>query len=240
MFERRPLDPELMDLPAFDRQQVLDTFRFIRPVNRWLGGQSAMVAFLQRESESWADGSTIHVLDAGCGAGDLTLALARWARRTGHRLRIHAVDNHRDTLQLARQQVQGFPEISFACRDVFDLPAGRYHYVVSSMFLHHFADDDVPAVLWKLLSLARRKVCINDLIRSPIAYAGTWLFTLFTSAVFRHDARLSVRKGFRPTELAALLKQNGLSDFRLQSRFFYRVLLTIDKPSPRGGGEVLH
>ena len=50
---------------------------------------------------------------------------------------------------------------------------------------------------------------INDLVRTPLAYLGTWLFSLAASPVFRHDARLSIRKGFTLRELHRLLSSRS-------------------------------
>jgi hypothetical protein len=84
-------------------------------------------------------------------------------------------------------------------------------------------------VLTRLLERCRIGLVVNDLVRSPLHYGGTWLFTLLTSAVFRHDARLSVRKGFVPAELEQLLRAQGLRHFRLERHFFYRFLLILSK-----------
>jgi SAM-dependent methyltransferase len=229
---RRPLDPEWMDLPTFDESQVVGTFRFIEIVNRWLGGSRALISFFERESRApgspWDAHRIYRILDAGCGSGDCVLALARWARRRGVRLHIDAVDSHPLTIDLARRNCAAFPEITCFRSDVFALER-RYDYVLMSMFLHHFPDDEVPSVLERLLARCRRKLVVNDLVRAPLHYAGTWLFTLLTSAVFRHDARLSVRKGFALDELEQLLRNHGLRSFRLERHFFYRFLLIFAK-----------
>jgi hypothetical protein len=218
-----------MDLPTFDLQQVVDTFRFIEMVNRWFGGNAALLSFFRRESQTWECGRTYRMLDVGCGVGDSAAALARWGRNHGHRLQIEAIDNNPLTVDLAGRNCRPYHEIALACRDVFHLDGPQYDYVLTSMFLHHFPDVRVPAVLEQLLSLCRLKLVVNDLIRAPLAYCGTWLFTLLTSAVFRHDARLSVRKGFLLPELQRLLCSHGFGGFRLERHFFYRFLLIIDK-----------
>lgn len=81
-------------------------------------------------------------------------------------------------------------------------------------FIHHFPDEQVPSVLKRLLAMCRYKLVINDLIRSPLAYSATWLVTLLTSAVFRHDARISVRRGFTLSELERLLSNYAFHNFR--------------------------
>ena len=103
--------------------------------------------FFTRESREWEQGRTYHLLDVGCGSGDIPVALARWGRRSGYRLRIDAIDNHPDTVRLAQRTCRDYPEINVSLRDVFDLQAENADYVLASMFLHHFTDEEIPAVL---------------------------------------------------------------------------------------------
>jgi 2-polyprenyl-3-methyl-5-hydroxy-6-metoxy-1,4-benzoquinol methylase len=224
-----------MDRPDFGRQQVEDTFRYLKPVNRWFGGRRPFISFFRRECCSWNQNTTYRLLDVGCGVGDVAVALARWARRQGVRLQIHGIDRHPYVIELAERNCQAYPEISLACQDVFDLSGQTFDYVVTSQFLHHFADPQVPLVLDHLARLCRRKAVINDLLRTPLAYASTWLFTLLTSDVFRHDARLSVRRGFTLPELRALLRAHPVSGWRLETHFFYRFLLIVPGGSVRNG-----
>jgi len=232
VFRQRALEAELMDKATFGPQEVNDTFRFIEPVNRWLGGSRAILSFFERESQSWSTSQSYEILDVGCGSGDIPVTLARWGQRRGFRLHIQAIDNHPDTLELARHRGRNYPEITFDRQDLYDLAGDQADYVLLSMLLHHLPDDAIPAVLQRMLTVCRRKVAVNDLLRAPLAYCGTWLFSLFASAVFRHDARLSVRKGFTLDELKKLLADHGFRSFHVERHFFYRFLLTLDKKEP--------
>jgi 2-polyprenyl-3-methyl-5-hydroxy-6-metoxy-1,4-benzoquinol methylase len=248
VLSRRAVVSERMDAPDFSRQEVIDTFQFIGPVNRWFGGHRPLLSFFARESNNWSRDQTYRVVDVGCGAGDIPVALVRWARQRGFRLQVHAIDHHPETVRLAQQTCRAYPEIVVSQRDMADLRGENADYVLASMFLHHFRDDDVPAVLTRLLAQCRDakthtgtpsgflkdgpKVVINDLLRTPLAYAGTWLFSLVASPVFRHDARLSVRKGFTIPELHRLLALTGLRHYRLETHFFYRFLLVLYKENP--------
>lgn len=241
MLNRRAVVSERMDALDFSRQEVVDTFQFIGPVNRWFGGYRPLIAFFNGESRQWSRDQTYRVLDVGCGAGDIPVALVRWARQKGFRLQIQAIDHHPETVRLAQQTCQAYPEIAVAQRDMADLRSENADYVLASMFLHHFRDEDIPSVLCHLLAQCRSqaegqtnspKVVINDLLRAPLAYAGTWLFSVAAPAVFRHDARLSVRKGFTLPELRRLLAASGLRQYRLETYFFYRFLLVLYKENP--------
>lgn len=218
-----------MDCSDFSAQEVRDTFRFIEPVNRWFGGYRPLVAFFERESKTWDPARTMHILDVGCGAGDVPAALVRWAQRTGRRMHVHAIDSNPDTARLARERCRAYPEITVAQANVFELRGAPADYVTASMFVHHFPNETIPAVFEHLLAHCKRKVVINDLLRSPLAYLATWLFSLPASRVFRHDARLSVRRGFSIEELHRLLLASAQTQYLLETHFFYRFLLVLSK-----------
>jgi 2-polyprenyl-3-methyl-5-hydroxy-6-metoxy-1,4-benzoquinol methylase len=228
MLEQRAAELEWMDSPDFGRPEVVGTFRFLEPVNRWFGGVRPLLSFFRRESQSWDRHEMVRILDVGCGAGDVPMALARWSRRRGYRFQIDAIDRHEITVELAQRRCQGYPEIAVFHQDVFHLSERKYDYVHASQFLHHFPDGEVVPVLNHLQRLSRSKLVINDLVRALLHYASAWALTLFASPVFRHDARLSIKRGFILNELEWLLKDGGVGNFRLERHFFYRFLLIVN------------
>jgi 2-polyprenyl-3-methyl-5-hydroxy-6-metoxy-1,4-benzoquinol methylase len=231
MLEQRASGPELMDGPGFGHEQVVDTFRLLVPVNRLFGGIQPALNFFQRESQTWDRHRTYRILDAGCGVGDVATSLARWARRSGYRLQIDGMDRHAQIIELGRQRCRAYPEIVLSQQDVLQLDNVAYDYVHASQFIHHFPDEEIVPLLGHLLAMSQRKVVINDLVRAPLHYLGTWLLTLFTPSVFRHDARLSIRRGFKIDELHTLLTDGGLRNFSLERHFFYRLVLILAQES---------
>jgi 2-polyprenyl-3-methyl-5-hydroxy-6-metoxy-1,4-benzoquinol methylase len=234
MLEERAKSPELLDGPDFGPEQVASTFRFLIPINFVFGGIRPALSFFRRESTHWDRNRTYRILDAGCGVGDVAAALVRWARRSGFSLDVHGVDLHPLIVDMARDRCAAYPEITFTCEDVLQMEGVAYDYVHASQFVHHFPDEEVLPLLKHFLSLCGQKVVINDLQREPLHYLGTWIITLFASATSRHDARLSVAKGFKLDEVRALLKAGGLDTFELESHFLYRFLLILDKAAYPG------
>lgn len=217
-----------MDGPDFGPEETADALRFLVLVNRWFGGIQPLLSFFRRESRDWDRRRTYRILDAGCGAGDVAVALVRWSRRRGYHLRVDAIDKHALTVDLARRRCRSYPEISVRHQDVFYSNGREYDYVHASQFLHHFSNREIVSVVSHLAGMSRRKLVINDLVRAPLHYLSAWVFTLFASPVSRHDARLSIRKGFRLDELGDLLARGGCGDFHIERHFFFRFLLVIE------------
>jgi SAM-dependent methyltransferase len=231
MLEQRASVPELLDGPDFGAREVSDTFRILVPVNRWFGGVRPTLSFFRCESRTWDRGETYRILDVGCGAGDVARALVEQARASGHRLRLEAIDKHPEVAAFAQRECLAYPEITVSCQDVHQLSGQQHDYVHASQFIHHFPDEAIAPLLGHMLGLCRRRLVVNDLVRAPLAYLGAWLFTLWTPAVFRHDARVSVRRGFKMDEVKDLLRAGGIDDFCLNWHFFYRFLLIVDRES---------
>jgi 2-polyprenyl-3-methyl-5-hydroxy-6-metoxy-1,4-benzoquinol methylase len=228
LLQQRATGSEFMDGSDFGKRQVRDTFSLLVPVNRRFGGIRPQLLFFQRESKGWDRERTYHILDVGCGAGDMAVALVRWARRAEYNVQVDGVDRHPLIVDLARERCRDYPEIQITQGNVLELDGCEHDYVHASQFVHHFPNDQVVPLLRHLLAMSRCKLIICDLMRLPLAYLSTWLFTLWTTPVFRHDARLSVRRGFKTGELEALLKAGGLSHYSVEKHFFYRFLLVMN------------
>lgn len=209
-----------MDDPAVDRTEMLESFRFIVAVNRWLGGTGALRSFLARESRTWDRSRPIRLLDLGTGIADIPLAIGDWARSNGLDVRSVGLDLHPTCLELAREAAAGRTDVEIVAgdaREALSIFGPRsFDYVHAGMFLHHLVDDEVEQTLSAMGRLAIRAVVWNDLLRSPLSRLGVRLLTLRSTPIVRFDARLSVEKGFTRAEAVGLATRAGLAeiDFR--------------------------
>lgn len=119
---RRVLTPELMDDPGVPRDDLALSLRYIRAVNRRLGGVSSLLFHLHGWSRDWPKGRPITLLDIATGSADLPIAAVQWARRAGHDLRVTAVDLHPTTLDLAREHIAR-TDSSDSCQTCHDCAA---------------------------------------------------------------------------------------------------------------------
>lgn len=207
--KQRRLTPELMDDPGVDRRQLDGALRFIRGVNKRLGGVSSLITHLDRWSASWPTDRPVTLLDVGTGSADLPLEAVRWARGRGFDLRVTGVDLHATTLELARDHLESEPDLAQAVTlrraDALELDEtfadDSFDYVHAGLFLHHLKDIQILTVLRLMDRLARRGIVWNDLVRSTVGRGFIHLVTIGKPEIIRHDARVSVEAGFTKAEV---------------------------------------
>ena len=97
--------------------------------------------------------------------------------------------------------------------------------VTCSQVLHHFFDADARFVLAEMNRVARVQAIVSDIHRSRIAAAGIWLasFALAFHPASRHDAVVSVMRGFHAGELRQMVRETVGVDASVQYRPGYRI-----------------
>ena len=227
---RRSLEREIMDDHSPPQSTVDEVYAFLGAINRWLGGARATLRRFEAFSAQWRPGEQVHVLDVACGGGDLARDLIAWGRRRGFRLRVTALDVSPRTLATARRR-GGDERLHFVCGDVHHAPCrdGVFDYVTCALFFHHLSDDDVVRTLQSFDRLAIRGIVVNDLVRGWRHLFWSWLFTRPFNEVLRHDGPLSVRRAFRPAELARVSDRSGVTWLSIQRHFGHRMTLAGEK-----------
>lgn len=216
--QRRSYQRELIDDPVGDPHDLARMHDELGVINRWLGGTASSLGELDRRLGR----PPRSLLDLGAGGLDLPRALLGRGRPE----RIVAVDLGRGSCRDARRRIRDEDPIHVVCADGFRLPLPDHSVEVAhaALFLHHFREAEVVRLLTEMARVATRGVLINDLHRHPLALGGIRLLTgVFSrSHLIRHDAPLSVRRGFRREELRHLLDAAGLQadiDWRWAFRY---------------------
>ncbi len=192
----RIIRPEILDDLALDRKR-----RSLEDLTR-LNRQSGRRPLRRLLEQVVRPNDAFTVLDIGAASGDLW----RYARELYPGARVTSLDYRPDHLTPAP-----CPRV---CADAFRIPfePRSYDFVFSSLFLHHFSDDEIVRLLSEMARVAARGVLAIDLYRHPIAYyfvpVTAWLYGWDPITV--HDGPISVEAAFRPAELEALAGQAGL------------------------------
>jgi hypothetical protein len=100
--------------------------------------------------------------------------------------------------------------------------------IFSSLFCHHFTDEELIYMLRWMEKNAGAGWYINDLQRHPVAYHSIRLLTKWWSRSYlvKNDAPLSVLRGFTRAEWEKLLQQAGLTGYSLKWKWAFRWLLS--------------
>ncbi len=228
----RSYQKEIMDGEPRSTEELVHTYRLIRRVNRFLGGTRVTLAHLKNFSRRWASNDCIRILDVATGVADIPEAIVKWARKRGRRVKIVALDINPQILAYAGKKLAAYPEITLMQASVFDLPfpPASFDYVITSQFFHHLNEPEAIQALKILSSLARRGIIVNDLVRRLRAYGWIYFFSRFSkNEMFRNDATLSVRRGYRRREIEEMIKKAGLNYLRYFDHPFHRFAIAGEK-----------
>ena len=228
-FKRRSDRLEYIDTGDYTAAEYEGCIGELQLVNRWMGDAHSLRTTLFREVE--AEGlSNFSILDVGAGSGELLRVTAGWARQTDRRVSAVGLELNERSAESINEESQRFDEISSVRGDALELPfpESSFDYVISSLFTHHFVDEQVVQIFREMSRVARRRIFVIDLNRHPIAYL---LYTtvgklVLKNRLLRHDGALSILRSFKSDELLDLANRAGLGDVLVERRFPYRLVLS--------------
>lgn len=187
-----------------DLAKVNRITRAYRPTLRWL-------EYAVRRSRNR---SPFHIVDVGCGGGDMLRRIEDWAAHKRIAVQLTGIDSNPLAIRIAREFTPADSKIQWLAgtMNVINTASNPIDFVISSLFTHHLPDDQIVRFLTWMERVARRGWFINDLRRSRISCLG---FGMMATAVrwhrfVRHDGPVSIRRAFLRTEWEQYAAASGL------------------------------
>jgi 2-polyprenyl-3-methyl-5-hydroxy-6-metoxy-1,4-benzoquinol methylase len=227
-----PNEPELMDRPDVNKAWLREELEILQKINRF-GAHRLMVRYMNRLLDS-RKVEELRVLDLATGGADIPRAIVAWARKSGTKINVTAVDGNEEVLRSAREWCRDWPEIQLERCNLLELPyrAESFDIVICSLALHHFTTEDAIGVLRRMNEIARVGYALNDLQRSWLTIWTSELLarTIMRSPIVRHDGPQSFRAAFTVRELRSMAEQAGMRNFRVRRhQGIYRMVLAGNK-----------
>jgi SAM-dependent methyltransferase len=219
----------MMDDPDIPIQLLHKNLGELDILNRYLGGHSISISGIK---QLITDRQKIyHIVDLGCGSGDVLKYIARWARSNKFQVKLTGIDRNPDAIKYLNINCSDYSEISGIVSDYKDfLETGpKIDIVHCSLFCHHLKDNELLELFSYLKIYALDGFVINDLQRSSVAYYTVWFLTrlLRGSTLSQHDGPVSVLRAFTRTELEKLLQTAGVKEISIQWRWAFRYLVVV-------------
>ena len=200
----RTLQPELLDTLPADNPEAKHSRADLRRVNAWMGHRRILLRALKG-----ARLTSVHrIVELGAGDGTLALALAAELNTRWPQVELTLVDQQR---LVASGTVEKFHRLGWKPRvvqaDVFDwLAAGAEpaDILFANLFLHHFDEAGLCRFLREAAARCSCFVALEPRRHFAARLGCELLWMIGCNRVTRHDARISVRAGFRGQELSSL------------------------------------
>ncbi len=224
----RSYQKELMDGDDIPFDAMAQTLKELNIVNTRLGGHAITI---QGVKALWNVKDPVTICEIGCGGGDNLFAIYKYYQKKGITVKLAGIDMNPACIDFARQQYPQLP-CHWICSDYalvkFEEKPG---IIFSSLFCHHFTDEQLVPMLQWLKQNSTKGFFINDLQRHWLAYYLIKYITKFFSRSYlvKNDACLSVARSFRRKEWQELFQKAELDQPAINWKWAFRWLVVADK-----------
>ena len=230
VLEQRSSQLEFLDELDFCGEFAEKSYNFMESINYFFGGTRVVRTLIEEKFSKENHSRNLKILDIGAGTCDVPLAILKWSQKHKWKIEYTCLEQNEKALELARRKIQNAKcnSIKLLNINVFKYqPDEIYDFAVGSMFFHHLKDNEILLLIDYLRNYVKEGVLINDLQRSVINYFGGWLLTAMIAGQVRHDALLSIRRGFQAEELFVLLSRLKGVSVKVWTAWFCRTVALI-------------
>lgn len=226
----RILLPEKMDDPSVPYTEVSKALKELEIINQWLGGYAVILDALASLN---LKGSTVSLMDIGCGGGDALREIAEWGKRENVKLNLTGVDMNPLMIEYSELKSYRYTNIAFKAMNVWDehFASQSQDIVLNSLFCHHFDDEELVLLVKRMMDISKKAVIINDIHRHWFAYYSIKYITGLFSKTYlvKYDAPLSVARSLTREEWETILQKAGARNYSIKWKWAWRWQIIIYK-----------
>ncbi|HSZ34052.1 MAG TPA: methyltransferase domain-containing protein [Puia sp.] len=218
---------ELLDQPDIPSDDIRQNLKELSFINKKLGGHSCTLDGFHKLGKKEKN---LHVCEIGCGGGDNLKAIENSMKSDNKNIRFTGIDINPDCIRVAKN-ISWHANTEFIASDYKNIQFQTSPDIIfCSLFCHHFNEAELIQMFRWMKENSRYGFFINDLHRHAFAYHSIRLLTsLFSkSYLVKHDAPLSVLRGFKKKELQVLLKEAGIFKYTIHWKWAFRWLVIVN------------
>lgn len=224
----RSYKKELLDKDDIPFEDIRRNMQELNTINTWLGGHAITLSGFKK---LLSNKKSIHVCEIGCGDGNNLFQLYKWCKKNNVQFSCTGIDIKPECIETANQDykienaywlAQDYKRVSFKTKP---------DIIFSSLFCHHFKEDELIEQLQWMQKNSTIGFFINDLQRNWFAYHSIKIITKFFSSSYlvKNDAPLSVARGFHKNEWIELLNKAGIKKFFVEWKWAFRYLIVCNQ-----------
>lgn len=229
-YSHRSYKKELLDSGDIPFKDIAENMKELEFINANLGGHSITVKGFKKLT---GNNKKISVCEIGCGGGDNINAIAAFCIKNKIEATFTGIDINADCIDFAKEKSTQ-KNVNFIVSDyrLVEFKNDKPGIIFSSLFCHHFTDDELVKMLQWMKTNSKIGFFINDLQRHPIAYNSIKFITKFFSKSYlvKNDAPLSVLRGFKSPEWKNIFKKAGITNYSIQWKWAFRYLIIAPNP----------
>ena len=212
---------EILDADDLPFEDIKICMKELNSINTLLGGHAITIKGINHFSENIKDKITI--CEIGCGGGDNLKAISK----NYHNASFIGIDLKNTCINFAEKQ---YPELK---ADWITSDYSKVSFITqpdvifSSLFCHHFTDEQLVFMLQWMQSNSTKGFFINDLQRSPLAYYLIKVLTAIFSKSYmvKNDGPISVSRSFRKKDWQLLFSKAGINNYSIKWKWAFRYLV---------------
>ncbi len=226
MFAERSKKLELLDRDDIPFEDIRVNMQELDFINRWLGGHRTSIEGLKRLLANHPT-EQIVIAELGCGGGDNMRVLNKWCKQNNINASFIGIDMKESCIAFAKENFADKNVEWHVCDYAQTTFTQQPDIIFSSLFCHHFSNEQLVQQMQWMQRNAKLGFFINDLQRHPLAYYSIKILThLFSkSYLVKNDAPLSVLRGFHKKELENVLQAANVTSYSIAWRNAFRWLI---------------
>jgi 2-polyprenyl-3-methyl-5-hydroxy-6-metoxy-1,4-benzoquinol methylase len=226
-YTHRSYQKELLDGNNIPFKDIAENMKELDFINAHLGGHSITINGFKKLI---GNGKKSSVCEIGCGGGDNINALAAFCLKNRIDATFTGIDINRECIEFAKDKAKT-KNAKFIVSDykLVNFGNNKPDIIFSSLFCHHFTEDELVKMLQWMKENTSLGFFINDLQRHWLAYYSIKYITkLFSkSYLVKNDAPLSVLRGFKRNEWKDIFEKAGIINYSIRWKWAFRYLIIV-------------